>query len=204
MTNRNHSLIAAIGCSLLLMHGSACDSPDEGASSGDVQTQSREVSAFDKVRNESSVNVSLKVQPGPVSLTLVCDTEFAKRVSTSVVDATLVIAISPGPGLSGSSGCSVQASTEGLTAASLSSSGNLELSGVVSAPISLSLSSSGNLDASNLSATDITVEGSSSGNMLVQASGRVTGSLSSSGNLEISGAASHDVQATSSGRVIVK
>lgn len=183
---------------------SACGTPIFGLrGSGNVTSESRDVSGFNEVVLKGSGTVRVEVT-GTESLTIEAEDNLLEYLTTDVVDGRLVLdsrrALSPTREIV----YTITAATlEGLD---VSGSGDIAAIGVAGDRIDISVSGSGAVDASDLAVGSAVVEISGSGSIeIVGTADDVDLSISGSGRFDGADlvAGSADVRVSGSGDAVV-
>jgi hypothetical protein len=176
---------------------------------GDLVTETREPPAFEALRAEVSVPVTVTVGGEP-SVTLTCDENLLDRFDVDVVDGELVIQSDALRPMNPSEGCRFDVVVADLTGVTAVGSGPVAVEGAtvalesawvagsggltVDAPIDVASFAAGNLGSGDVTlaavvADEVSLEGSGSGDLVVESG--VTSSLDArltgSGNLDAQG-----------------
>jgi Putative auto-transporter adhesin, head GIN domain len=186
--------------------------------SGNVITESREVSGFEEIVLDGSGRVEVAVS-GSESLTIEAEDNIMPLLETQVRDGRLVLgntrSISPtvdvvytitaatldGLDISGS-GVVVATGVDGTDFnVDISGSGNVELEGTLSGLLSVSISGSGEFDGESLSSPEGRVDVSGSGNAVVNVTDSLAVSVSGSGDVSYIGQPTVDSAVSGSGNV---
>ncbi len=167
--------------------------------SGLAATQARSLPAFSKVELAGSNNVIVTVG-GRQSVTVHADSNLLRSVTTTVSSQTLVI------GTTGSftteSPMSVVVTVPSLTAATLSGSGTIAISGVHTAQLTLTLPGSGILRASGtVTRLDVTLSGSGEALLTDLAASHVRATVAGSGMINVTATRSLYAEITGSGTI---
>ncbi|MBN8216361.1 MAG: DUF2807 domain-containing protein [Spirochaetes bacterium] len=201
-----------LGCLIPLLSLTACYFPfGPVAGNGNVVREVRSVSGMTALENAGAMEVTVQVGPED-SCTLEMEENLLGYIETTVVSGTLVIRTRTGSSLASTLPMRATVTMKKLTIATLTGSGNLDLTGIASnelclilagsgsltsrgggSAVSASLTGSGNLLASGFSATTVTGDLSGSGTLTL--SGRANtlrATLTGSGNLEAGGLTSGD------------
>ena len=186
--------------------------------SGNVVTESREVSGFDEVVLSGSGRVDIDVT-GEESLTIEAEDNIMPLLETEVRDGQLVLgnrsAISPTVDvvytITAADLAAVDVSGSGVVDATgikgtdfsveTSGSGAVRLEGTVTGLLSVSISGSGEFEGESLTATEGQVDVSGSGSAVVKATDSLEVSVSGSGDVEYIGSPDLDVDTSGSGNV---
>ena len=201
---------------LAALVASSCIVGVEG--SGNVITESREVSDFNEIVLGGSGRVVVEVT-GTESLTIEAEDNIMPLLETRVSNGRLRLdtnrSISPtvevvytitaatldGLVISGSGTVEAEA-IDGIDfQADISGSGNIELEGMLSGLLSVSISGSGEFDGETLTAPDGEVDVSGSGNAVVNVTDTLEVSVSGSGDVGYLGEPSVDSEVSGSGNV---
>jgi len=186
--------------------------------SGNVITESREVSGFNEIVLGGSGRVEVEVT-GTESLTIEAEDNIMPLLEAQVSDGRLVLGntrnISPtvdvvytitaatldGLDISGS-GVVVATGIDGTDFnVDISGSGNVQLEGTLSALLSVSISGSGEFDGESLTSPEGRVDVSGSGSAVVNVTDSLAVDVSGSGDVEYLGSPSLDTDVSGSGTV---
>ena len=186
--------------------------------SGNVVTESREVSGFNEIVLGGSGRVEVEVT-GTQSLTIEAEDNIMPLLETQVSDGRLVLGntrnISPtvdvvytitaatldGLDISGS-GVVVATGIDGTDFnVDISGSGNVQLEGTLSALLTVSISGSGEFDGESLTSPEGRVDVSGSGSAVVNVTDSLAVDVSGSGDVEYLGSPSLDTDVSGSGTV---
>ncbi len=186
--------------------------------SGDVVTESREVSGFDQILLSGSGVVIVEVT-GTESLSIETDDNLLSVLETEVDDGrlelrarrnidpsedvvyTITAASLEGVSISGSGSIVVTGIEGSGFSVEISGSGAVTLEGAVSDELSVEISGSGHFDGEDLVAVTGTVDVSGSGSAVVNVTDDLAVSLSGSGEVEYLGSPTIDVDKSGSGTV---
>jgi hypothetical protein len=201
---------------LAALVASSCIVGVEG--SGNVITESREVSDFNEIVLGGSGRVVVEVT-GTESLTIEAEDNIMPLLETRVSNGRLRLdtnrSISPtvevvytitaatldGLAISGSGTVEAEAIDGTDFRADISGSGDVDLEGMLSGLLSVSISGSGEFDGESLTAPDGEVDVSGSGNAVVNVTDTLEVSVSGSGDVEYVGQPSVDSDVSGSGTV---
>lgn len=202
-------LLAVAGCSVV-------------NGSGQVKTESRQVSGFTKI-DLSGVGEVTIAQGATESLTIEADDNVLPVLTSDVSDSTLKLGTKPRTTVRTRSPIRYQVTVKDLTGISMSGSGNVIAKGIQvsalrvdmsgSGTINLSgtadkqdiqISGSGRYEAAELSSQEVTVEISGSGEVAVSVSRALKVDISGSGKVTYSGDPSVDQDISGSGKLIKK
>jgi hypothetical protein len=186
--------------------------------SGDVISESREVTGFDEVELVGSGRVDIAVT-GTESLTIEAEDNIMPLIESDVRNGSLILdyrsAVSPsvdvvftitaaelsGIDLSGS-GVVDATGVDGTDFfVEISGSGDVRAEGTLTGFLSISISGSGEFDGVSLTAPDGEVDVSGSGNAVVDVTETLDISISGSGDVEYIGSPDLDVDTSGSGNV---
>lgn len=203
---------------LLSLSAASCTLISEQGS-GNVVTESREVSDFTEVDLEGSGQVDLEVT-GSETLSIEAEDNIIPLLETEVRDGRLHLgarsSVSPtteiiytmtatnldGIAVSGSGQIKVVGVDSTDLRIKISGSGDVEVTGEVSGMLSVSISGSGGYSGEGLLAANGSVDVSGSGNAVVNVTDNLDISLSGSGDIEYIGEPSVDIDESGSGSVI--
>ena len=175
--------------------------------SGDLQSETRDVSEFERIKLSGSFDVSVKVGQ-PQSLKVTFDDNLLDNVVTKVRGRTLRIYSEDSysshydcrveitvpkledVSLSGSGDIEIRDLDGGDFSVSVSGSGNIRADGKVD-ELEISVSGSGDIDARDLEAVDAYVTVSGSGDVDVFATGELSARVSGSGDIAYYGSPEH-------------
>lgn len=216
LVRRNAPLAILISLVALLTSGCAGLFGIQG--SGNVVTEPREVSGFDRILLSGSGTVIVEVT-GTESLSIETDDNLLEEIETEVDDGrlelrarrnidpsedvvyTITAASLEGVSISGSGSIVVSGVDGGVFSADISGSGAVTVDGEVSEALSVEISGSGHFDGEELVATTGTVDLSGSGSAVVNVTDTLAVSLSGSGDVEYLGSPTVDVDKSGSGSV---
>ncbi len=167
--------------------------------SGDIQTETRDVSQFERIKLSGSFDVSVQIGE-PQSVKVTFDDNLLDIIMTEVHGRTLriysdesfssrrdcrveiTVAKLEDVSLSGSGNVEIRDLNGGDFSVSVSGSGNIRADGKVD-ELDISVSGSGDIDARDLQAVDAYVTVSGSGDVDVSASGELSARVSGSGDV---------------------
>lgn len=214
MSSRTRASLAVLMAALLC---ASCIRPGvEG--SGNVITESREVSGFNEIVLGGTGRVVVEVT-GSESLTIEAEDNIMPLLETKVRDGRLRLetnrSISPtveivytitaanleGLVISGSGIVEADAIDGTDFRVDISGSGDVDAEGTLGGLLSISISGSGEFDGESLTAPEGTVDVSGSGNAVVNVTDDLEVSVSGSGDVEYLGAPSVDSDVSGSGAV---
>jgi hypothetical protein len=202
-------LLAVAGCSVV-------------NGSGQVKTESRQVSGFTKIDLAGSGEVTIDQGPAE-SLTIEADDNVLPALTSKVSDSTLRLGTKPRTTVRTRSPIRYRVTVKDLTGVSLSGSGSVTAKGMqlrtLRADISgsgtinisgsaekqdIQLSGSGRYEAGELTSQDVTAEISGSGEVVVSVSRTLKVDISGSGRVTYSGDPTLDQDISGSGKLIKK
>lgn len=213
---RKTPLVILISSVALLTSG--CAGPFGIEGSGNVVTESREVSGFDQILLSGSGTVMVEVT-GTESLSIESDDNLLEEIETGVDDGrlelgtrrnidpsddvvyTITAASLEGVSISGSGTIVVSGVDGSGFSAEISGSGAVTVEGAVSDALSVDISGSGDFDGEDLVAVTGTVDVSGSGSAVVNVTDDLAVSLSGSGEVEYLGSPTIEVDKSGSGTV---
>jgi hypothetical protein len=186
--------------------------------SGNVVSESREVSGFDQIQLSGSGTVIVDVT-GTESLSIETDDNLLTLLETEVDDGrlelratrnidpsedvvyTITAASLTGVSISGSGSIVVTGVDDSAFSADISGSGAVTAEGTVSDALSVDISGSGHFEGEDLVAVTGAVNVSGSGSAVVNVTDDLAVSLSGSGDVEYLGSPTVDVDKSGSGTV---
>jgi predicted small secreted protein len=130
--------------------------------SGDVITETREVSNFDRIDLAGSGDVVV-IQSGDESLTIETDDNLMEYIVAEVRNGTLMLGFEPGFNLISSTRLIFTVGVDDLAGVSVSGSGNVEAENIDTGRLTTTISGSGNLSIDTLNADAVTANISGSG-----------------------------------------
>ena len=202
-------LLAVAGCSVV-------------NGSGNVKTESRQVSGFTKIDLAGSGEVTIDQGPAE-SLTIEADDNVLPALTSEVSGSTLKLGTKPrttvrtrspiryrvtvkdltGVSLSGSGSVTAKGMQLSALRADISGSGTINISGSAEKQ-DIQLSGSGRYEAGELTSQDVTAEISGSGEVVVNVSRALKVDISGSGRVTYSGDPTVDQDISGSGKLIKK
>jgi putative autotransporter adhesin-like protein len=202
-------LLAVAGCSVV-------------NGSGQVKTESRQVSGFTKIDLAGSGEVTIDQGPAE-SLTIEADNNVLPALTSEVSDSTLKLGTKPrttvrtrspiryrvtvkdltGVSISGSGSVTAKGMQLGALRADISGSGTVNISGSAQKQ-DIQLSGSGRYEAGELTSQEVTAEISGSGEVVVSVSRALKVDISGSGRVTYSGDPSVEQDISGSGKLIKK
>jgi hypothetical protein len=115
--------------------------------SGNVTSESRDVSGFDEVELEGIGNLSIQ-QSGSESLTVEAEEDVLPKIGTEVVDDRLVIGPEPGTSIRTTEPINYELTVEGMRALEVSGAGDVEAEGINTDELAVTISGSGDVKIS--------------------------------------------------------
>ena len=187
-----------LGLALALALVAGCGSTK---GSGVVKTESRTVSGFEAVRLEGSGDVTI-TQTGSESLTIEADDNILPKLTSDVVDGTLVLGVKKDETISPSHPIKYTVTVAKLTGIALAGSGNIDARPITTGTLSVDLSGSGNTTVQG-QAMSQAVSIAGSGNYRGQdfATGSAKVDISGSGSVTVRVQDTLDVRIAGSGSV---
>lgn len=133
-----------------------------GTGSGDVITETRQVSNFDSIAL-SGVGDVIVTQSGSESLTIETDDNLMGRLKIDVENGTLTLGFKTGINLITPTRLVFYVDVDDLNSLAISGSGNIETDGLETGHLEATISGSGNIQVSGLVADQVTAKISGSG-----------------------------------------
>ena len=174
-------IVVALVAGLFL---SACGAEVRG--SGNVTSESRDVSDFDEVVLEGIGNLTIQ-QTGSETLTIEAEDNIIPYLKTEVEGDRLVIGVEDNTAINSSEPINYRLTVKDLNALTLSGSGNIATTAISTDELALTVSGSGNIGAPDTSTDELQVELSGSGS--VRAAGKAD-----SQDIDIPGFGSYDAE----------
>ncbi len=213
------ALVAAVALTISL---SSCfiniNGLDNIVGNGTITTQKRTVTSFTGISNQLSGNVEIVCKQSP-SLEISTDDNILQYIKTEVVGG--VLTISSDRSFLAPTRLTIKASTDMLTNAQISGSGNMTIKEIDTPSFTgritgsgdmfvngkatsgnYTVSGSGNIDARNCAVQQATASITGSGNITVTASQALDGTISGSGSIIYFGNPSVRSTITGSGRIV--
>jgi hypothetical protein len=154
--------------------------------SGNVTSESRDVSDFDEVVLEGIGNLTIQ-QTGSETLTIEAEDNIIPYLKTEVEGDRLVIGVEDNTTINSSEPINYRLTVKDLNALTLSGSGNIATTAISTDELALTVSGSGNIGAPDTSTDELQVELSGSGS--VRAAGKTD-----SQDIDIPGSGSYDAE----------
>ena len=201
--------------------GSGEEPPAAGATngSGDVVSESRDVSGFDEVELSGIGNLSIR-QTGRESLTVKAEEGVLPKIGTEVVDGRLLIGPGPNTSIETTEPIDYELTVDNLRALELSGSGAIDAEGidtdVLAATVGgsgtvrisgrterqrVNVSGSGSYEAEGFESTEATVDVEGTGSAVVNASGALDATVGGAGSVEYVGDPTVEQDVSGAGRV---
>lgn len=179
MTHGPVVIVVALVAGLFL---SACGAGVRG--SGNVTSESRDVSDFDEVVLEGSGNLTIQ-QTGSESLTIEAEDNIIPYLKSDVEGDRLIISVEDNTTINSTEPINYRLTVKDLNTLTLSGSGNIATTGINADELALTLSGSGNIDTPDTNTDELEVKVPGSGNV------RATGKADSQ-DIDISGSGSYE------------
>jgi hypothetical protein len=188
--------LLAVGLAVLLVL-SACGV----VGSGQVQTETRQVSGFTRIDLAGSGEVTIE-QGETESLTIEADDNVLPRLTSEVSNSTLVLGTKRGITINTKSPIRYRVTVKDLTGVSVSGSGSVRAQGLTLQMLAVEISGSGTVDVSGSAVEqDIEVSGSGRHQAADLQSEKVTAEIAGSGQIEIAVSRELTVDISGSGTV---
>ncbi|MGD8856573.1 MAG: DUF2807 domain-containing protein, partial [Chloroflexota bacterium] len=142
------------------------DNGDDGGGSGNVITEEREVSGFDKVRVDGSGNVEI-VQGDGESLVIEAEDNIMSSIESRVEDGVLILSEKPNINTLLTKPIRYTVSMIDVAGLEIDGSGDINADSLDVSILSLSISGSGNINIAELDADSINASINGSGNITI-------------------------------------
>jgi len=164
--------------------------PNSIKGSGNIETQTVDVSNFNSITLENSGDVYIE-QGQTESVTVEADDNILPLLETKVTGKELVLTTKPNTGINPSRKIVYRITAKDLTRLSLKGSGNFYVSPLQSDSMELSLNGSGNIKIDDLSTGKLSMDLNGSGNINVDklAATAIGSSINGSGDIQLAGEA---------------
>ena len=181
MTHGPVVIVVALVAGLFL---SACGAGVRG--SGNITSESRDVSDFDEVVLEGIGNLTTQ-QTGSESLSIEAEDNIIPYLKSEVEGDRLIISVEDNTSINSTEPINYRLTVKDLNTLTLSGSGNIATTGISADDLALTLSGSGNIEAPDTDTDELKVRVPGSGN--VRAAGKAD-----SQDIDISGSGSYEAQ----------
>ena len=196
---RRTGLLILLGVLVL----AACDESISLQGNGDVVTETRTVSEFDKLSANNGVRVFLTVDPaatGDVALEVTTDSNLQEFLTTRESGGKLTVTSNRIGGVTPTGEFSVSGTVAAMTDVSVNTGARVEVTGSVD-EVTLSANNGSHLDAEALEATTAEVDVGNGAQMTVCVTGEVSGEVTNGADLTVLCGGSMRVDTSGGGRV---